>query len=100
MASQPSYSLHGVRHPDYLTHLTDWQTWRDVWEGGDNFVHKYLQQWSERESSLDFSRRKAITPVPGFAKTALVDIKNAIFHRMGDIIRRGGTSRPRPRERR
>ena len=39
----------------------------------------------------DYQIRKSLTPVPGFAKAALNDIKNSVFHRMGDIIRRGGS---------
>jgi len=84
-------SIIDTRHPDYLYSLPDWSIWRDIWDGGDTFVRRYLEKWSERESIVDFERRRNITPVPGFAKAALVDIKNSVFNRMSDISRRGGT---------
>lgn len=88
----PAVTISSTRHPDYLYNLPDWNTWRYIWEGGEQFVRRYLEKWSERESQIDYNRRRDITPVPGFAKSALVDIKNAVFHRMGDIVRRGGNS--------
>jgi hypothetical protein len=90
MAS-PVANISSNRHPDYYYNLNDWVTWRWIWEGGDGFTRAYLQKYTERESENDFEKRREITPVPGFAKAALVDIKNAVFHRMGDIIRRDGT---------
>jgi hypothetical protein len=87
----PAANISTIRHPDYLYDLPDWNTWRWIWEGGDGFVRQYLQKWSGRESDEDFRRRREITPDAGFAKAALVDIKNAVFHRMGDIMRRGGS---------
>lgn len=87
----PTVSITHARHPDYNYNLADWNTWRYIWEGGDQFIRHYLKKWSGRESAEDFQKRLDITPVPGFAKAALVDIKNAVFHRMGDIVRRGGS---------
>ncbi len=87
----PSVSISSARHPDHLFNLPDWTLWRDIWEGGEWFVRRYLKKLSGRESEEDFCARQAITPVPGFAKSALVDIKNAVFHRMVDILRRGGS---------
>jgi len=87
----PAVSISSTRHPEHLMNLPDWSLWRNIWEGGDWFIRSYLQKWSARESQADFEQRKCITPVPGFAKAALVDIKNAVFHRMGDIIRRNGS---------
>jgi len=89
--AQPAVNISSSRHPDYYYSLSDWNTWRWIWEGGEGFTRTYLQKYTERESVTDFERRRDITPVPGFAKAALVDIKNAVFHRMGDIVRRGGT---------
>ncbi len=88
----PIQSIASTRHPDYLHGFPDWNKWRWIWEGGDGFVQQYLEKFSKRESNDDFLQRRKLTPVPGFAKAALVDIKNAVFHRMGDIIRRGGNT--------
>lgn len=88
----PAVTISSTRHPDYFYNLPNWNTWRWIWEGGEGFTRQYLQKYTERESTVDFERRRDITPVPGFAKAALVDIKNAVFHRMGDIIRRGGSN--------
>lgn len=87
----PAVTISSTRHPDYLYNLPDWNTWRWIWEGGENFTRQYLQKFTTRETQEDFCQRRDLTPVPGFAKAALVDIKNAVFNRMGDIIRRGGS---------
>ena len=87
----PAVNIATTRHPDYFYNLNNWNTWRWIWEGGEGFTRHYLQKYTPRESDDDFQKRRNITPVPGFAKAALVDIKNAVFHRMGDIMRRGGT---------
>jgi hypothetical protein len=65
--------------------------WRDCYYGGVDFVFRHLHKFSNRESDLDFTNRRQITPVPSFAKTAINEIRNAIFQRMSDCIRRGGT---------
>ena len=89
--SSPDVNISTSRHPEYMYNLRDWSTWRWIWEGGDGFTRQFLQQYTNRESAADYEKRREITPVPGFAKAALVDIKNAVFHRMGDIVRRGGS---------
>ena len=33
-----------------------------------------------------------MTPIPAFARLAINDVRNAIFQRMRDITRRGGTT--------
>lgn len=88
----PAVDITSTRHPDYFYSLHDWATWRWIWEGGDGFVRQFLKKWSSRESDPDFTKRRDITPIPGFAKSALIDVKNAVFHRMVDIIRRGGSN--------
>ncbi len=85
-------SITSFRHPQHNFNLPDWNLWRLIWEGGEAFTRTYLKKFSIREGEEDFQRRRSITPVPGFAKAAITDIKNAVFHRMVDIIRRDGST--------
>lgn len=80
------------RHPSYLSTLGDWEKWRLTHQGGDEFRNRYLEQFTNREDAGDFQSRRAITPVPAFAKAAINDIRNAIFQRMRDIVRVGGSA--------
>lgn len=80
-----------ARHPMVLLGMTDWELWRTVYEGGEEFRDAYLKQFTTREETVDFNLRRDMTPIPTFAKAALNDIRNAIFQRMRDILRRGGS---------
>jgi hypothetical protein len=60
-------------------------------KGGTAFREKYLKQFSTREDPAEFKERKEVTPIPSFAKSALGDIRNSIFQRMVDIVRKGGS---------
>ncbi len=79
------------RHPGWLTYSGDWEKWRLTYEGGDAFKNRYLEKFTLREDETDFRSRQAVTPVPCFAKAAINDIRNAIFQRMRDIVRKGGS---------
>lgn len=78
-------------HPDYGIWEAYWYKWRLTYEGGYPFVDTYLEKYSSRESDTDFKSRKAISYCPAFAKAAINDIKNAIFQRIVDTTRVGGT---------
>lgn len=77
---------------DYDRMTQDWPKFRLVFEGGKCFVNKYLKKWSIREDSRDFEDRKCITYSPAHAKAGVMDIKNAIYQRLVDINRTGGTA--------
>jgi hypothetical protein len=79
------------RHPSTLSGMSDWLLYRQTYRGGAEFRTAYLQQFSTREDATDFYTRREMTPVPTFAKAALNDVRNAIFQRMRDILRRGGS---------
>ena len=79
------------RHPSVLSGFTDWAVWRVTYRGGEEFRDQYLQTFTTREDTNDFKLRKAISPIPTFAKAALNDVRNSIFQRMRDILRRGGS---------
>ena len=80
-----------ARHPVYFSHQSDWEKWRLTYRGGSEFKNRYLKEFTKREESTDFTTRKSITPVPAFAKAALHEIRNSIFQRMRDIVRKGGS---------
>ncbi|MEN6367704.1 MAG: hypothetical protein ABFC88_12910 [Thermoguttaceae bacterium] len=71
--------------------MSDWAKWRLTYEGGDNFRDAYLEKFSTREDPTDFALRKGMTPIPRFAGTAIDDIRNSIYQRMRDIVRKSGS---------
>jgi hypothetical protein len=79
------------RHPSVFSGMADWNLWRTTYRGGEEFRNAYLQQFTNREDATDFKLRREITPIPTFAKAALNDVRNSIFQRMRDILRRGGS---------
>ena len=79
------------RHPNYYRSLDDWNLFRRTWEGGTRFRDEYLVKFSQREFPKDFEDRSKVTPIPRFAGAAIADIRNSIFQRMGDIVRRNGS---------
>ena len=80
-----------IRHPHWRSQSMSWAKWRSVYEGGDDFVTDYTKKFSERENAASYAARREITPSPSFAKAAVNDIKNSIFQRLTDIVRRGGS---------
>ncbi len=79
------------RHPGYHSNTLNWTKWRLTYEGGESFRDKYLKEYTKREDHDDFINRRDMTPIPSFAKSAINDIRNAIFQRMRDILRTGGS---------
>lgn len=86
-----SETLLSLRHPGLGTEIVNWSLWRDTFEGGDQYREQYLEKFSDRETPAEFTTRKCLTPVPSFAKAAILDIRNSIFQRLGDISRVGGS---------
>jgi hypothetical protein len=80
-----------LTHPEYRRYFDDWEKWRLTYEGGDGFVEEYLKKYSDRENDTDFADRKDITNIPTFAKAAVNDVKDAIFQRISDVTRAGGS---------
>lgn len=85
-------ALIGLRHPEYVNMLSDWDKWRLTFEGGTPFIEKYLKQFTKREDNTEFCDRKAMTYCPAFAKAAVMEIKNSIFQRMADVTRVDGSA--------
>jgi len=88
-----SLSIADIRHPDYLFSSTEWTEWRDTFRGGEDYLQTYLKKFSDRETNTDFARRKDCTPIPTFAKAAILDIRNSIFQRLEEISRIGGSTK-------
>jgi len=82
-------SIKTLVHPDY--NASEMAKHRLTYEGGDTFKEEYLAKFSAREDATEFSDRKQMSYVPAHAKAAINDIKNAIYQRMVDISRSGGT---------
>ena len=78
-------------HPEYRQMIQSWDKFRLTYTGGKDFKNKYLRRFSRRENMIDFTLRKAITYVPAFAKSAIIDIRNSIFQRASNIVRKDGT---------
>jgi len=78
-------------HPEYDAMQGKWDKYRYTFEGGSDFIGKYLKKFSTRENTTDFNNRKEISYSPSHAKSAVIDIKNSIYQRMIDITRVGGT---------
>lgn len=83
-------SLHKIRHPQHTLMSLEWEKFRLAFEGGIFFKSKYLKKFSTRETQSDFNARSSMSHVPAHAKAAILDIRNAIFKRMVDIIRKDG----------
>jgi len=86
------FSVIDTRHPRYFHDTPYWAKWREVYDGGEHYTDQYLTKFTERESTSDFNDRKAITPIPTYAKAAVNDVRNSIFQRMRDITRRDGST--------
>ena len=80
-----------VRHPSYLSSLLDWRKWRICYNGGEYFRKLYLKKFTSREDEMDFQSRQDMTPIPTYARVAINDVRNAIFQRLKDTTRRGGS---------
>lgn len=70
---------------------SDTMKYRLTLESGRDFVTQFLVQNTERESSTDFQIRQTLTPIPAFARSELFRVRDAIYGRMQDISREGGT---------
>lgn len=92
MAHSTSLTAAAVRHPDFLFDSSEWAEWRETFKGGKNYREMYLRKWSTRETTSDFNLRKFCTPIPTFAKAAILDIRNSIFQRLEDVSRIDGSA--------
>ena len=78
-------------HPEYASHTLRWEKWRLTHVGGDEYIDRYLQRFSNREDDVQFAARKKVSYLPAFSKHSVNDVKNAIFQRTVDVTREGGS---------
>lgn len=79
---------HKYEHPQFMGMSTEWRKWRLAYAGGREFIDQYLVHHSTRETAGDFQSRRQMTYSPSHSKAALNKVKNSIYQRMPDIIRR------------
>lgn len=77
-----------IRHPEYSANYLAWDKYRATLIGGDYYINMYLQKFSARETTTDFETRKLISYCPAHAKSAILEIKDGIYQRMSDIVRK------------
>ena len=53
-----------ITHPEYDALVSEWEKYRYTYEGGHDFVDQYLERFSARETSGDFTSRKKISYPP------------------------------------
>jgi hypothetical protein len=87
----PNFDLDTVKHPDYSELEEDWLKWRRTYQAGDDFITEYLEKFSTREDDADFTARQNISYDPAFAAAAVTEVKDAIFQRISDVTREGGS---------
>lgn len=85
------FNISTLRHPRYLSDSLDWETWRDTFDGGEYYRDNYLVKFTDRETDTDFIQRRDLTPIPAFAKSAILDIRNNIYQRLVSVTRVGGS---------
>jgi len=86
-----SHRIIDSRHPNFHSDSIDWKKWRDTYQGGRQYVQRYLKKFTKKEDNKDFQSRKDMTPIPSFAAAAVNDIRNSIFQRLRDVVRREGS---------
>jgi hypothetical protein len=90
LTRKPPLKISDVVHPSYDKDSQTWRKWRLCYEGGDCFLEEFLREFSYKEHYISFDQRKEMTPVPAFAKAALLDVKNSIYQSLNNIVRQGG----------
>lgn len=85
----PDKTIVTQQHPDYQDRVYDWEKFRYIMNGGDDFLACYLEPYDGEDADA-FARRTRMTPIPGFAASAITEIGNAVFQRLAAVRRRGG----------
>ena len=82
---------HVPAHPTYTKMYRDWVKFKKVMAGGQEFIEAALKKYSALESDADLILRQNSAFSPSASKSAILEIRNAIFSRLHDVKRLGGT---------
>lgn len=83
--------ISAIRHPEYNLSYEDYEKWRLTYQGGRNFIERYLVKFSKREDTAEFNERKCMAHAPTFAKGAINKLIRSFYSRMGEIARLNGS---------
>ncbi len=81
--------LTDIRHPEWTKLSRNWEKWRMVYEGGDEFIDNFLTQFSRRERHDDFVVRRAISYNSNHAGGIIDIIRNAMSVKLPEVNRKG-----------
>lgn len=85
------FKISASKNLDFINSIDEWRKWRVAYEGGRLFIQTFLNKFGRRETQDDFDERKRMAYNPAFAEAGINDFKNAIYQRMSDIKRIGGS---------
>ena len=80
----------GLTHPVYQRMQENWEKWRRTYQAGHEFVERYLEKFSKRESEPEFQTRQKISYAAAFAKSSVNEVKDALFQRLPNVSRSDG----------
>jgi hypothetical protein len=76
------------RHPTY--NEANFTKFRYVKTGGRPFIEQYLER-HEKEDPTVFQHRKNLSYCPSFAREAVLEVGHAMYQRLHDVTREGGS---------
>lgn len=79
-------------HIDYLGLHNEMQRWRDAYEGGDNFVQRYLEKYSDKEADADFQLRRKRAYCPNLCAAAINEYLNRFVSGLSKVTRKGNAT--------
>jgi hypothetical protein len=82
--------LKSIQHPWHMAMWETWKKWRLTHFGdADAYKDEYLEKF-KRETQSAYTKRYNMTYVPAHAKSAVIEVVNAITARLNDVVRSGG----------
>ena len=88
-SGKPQKKIVDSIHPEYAAMVEQWIKWRLVYDGGTEFIDKFLFEYSKREKSEDFEIRRQLTYNENHAASIINIIRNAMTAKLPEVVRRG-----------